>query len=54
MLPEAPEPLEVSGDAAALTDTELSEVAGLSEPTGPQPVLDGPAAPQPVPDTSSE
>ena len=47
VLPEAPEPLEVSGDAEALADTELSEVAGLNEPTGPQPV-------QPVPGTSSE
>jgi hypothetical protein len=47
VLPEAPEPLEVSGDTEALADTELSEVAGLNEPTGPQPV-------QPVPGTSSE
>jgi hypothetical protein len=47
VLPEAPEPLEASGDAERLAETELSEVAGLNEPTGPQPI-------QPASDTSSE
>jgi hypothetical protein len=52
VLPEAPEPLEASGDAEALSDHELSEVAGLNEPTGPQPALY--PEPEPEPDTSSE